>query len=242
MPGLASFLLLSAAVFSGAFVSGLAGFAFSAVAGAILLHGLQPLEAVPLMMACSVGVQATNLWALRNSIRWKESLVLILGGLLGVPLALWLLRNADARLFQQMFGPTIAVYAATMLFKPGLGSVRRMSRHRTAIVGFGGGLIGGLTAMPGALPTIWCEMHGLPNTDQRGLVQPFIAVMQIASLGMMLARQDLSSRVIVDLALSIPALLAGTALGIFAFRRVNDTLFRRLILSILLLSGVLLVV
>ncbi|MGJ5200971.1 MULTISPECIES: sulfite exporter TauE/SafE family protein [unclassified Bradyrhizobium] len=242
MPGLASFLLLSAAVFSGAFVSGLAGFAFSAVAGAILLHSLQPLEAVPLMMACSVGVQATNLWALRNSIRWKESLVLILGGLLGVPLALWLLRNADARLFQQMFGLTIAVYAATMLFKPGLGSVRRMSRHRTAIVGFGGGLIGGLTAMPGALPTIWCEMHGLPKTDQRGLVQPFIAVMQIASLGMMLARQDLSSRVIVDLALSIPALLAGTALGIFAFRRVNDTLFRRLILSILLLSGVLLVV
>lgn len=242
MPGLASFLLLSAAVFSGAFVSGLAGFAFSAVAGAILLHSLQPLEAVPLMMACSVGVQATNLWALRNSIRWKESLVLILGGLLGVPLALWLLRNADARLFQQMFGLTIAVYAVTMLFKPGLGSVRRMSRHRTAIVGFGGGLIGGLTAMPGALPTIWCEMHGLPKTDQRGLVQPFIAVMQIASLGMMLARRDLSSRVIVDLALSIPALLAGTALGIFAFRRVNDALFRRLILSILLLSGVLLVV
>ncbi|WP_316226518.1 sulfite exporter TauE/SafE family protein [Bradyrhizobium sp. SZCCHNS3052] len=242
MPGLASFLLLSAAVFSGAFVSGLAGFAFSAVAGAILLHGLQPLEAVPLMMACSVGVQATNLWALRNSIRWKDSLVLILGGLLGVPLALWLLHNADARLFQQVFGATIAIYAATMLFKPGLGSVRRMSRHRTAIVGFGGGLIGGLTAMPGALPTIWCEMHGLPKTDQRGLVQPFIAVMQIASLGMMLARRDLSSRVIVDLALSIPALLAGTALGIFAFRRVNDTLFRRLILSILLLSGVLLVV
>src|SRR5207237_350301 len=50
MPGLDSFLLLSVAVFFGAFVSGLAGFAFSAVAGAILLHVLQPLEAVPLMM------------------------------------------------------------------------------------------------------------------------------------------------------------------------------------------------
>ncbi|MGJ4931244.1 sulfite exporter TauE/SafE family protein [Bradyrhizobium sp. HKCCYLS2038] len=241
MPGLDSFLLLSAAVFIGAFVSGLAGFAFSAVAGAILLHMLQPLEAVPLMMACSVGVQATNLWALRNSIRWKQSLVLILGGLLGVPLALWLLHNADARLFQQVFGVTIALYAGYMLFKPALGSVQHMSRSRTAIVGFGGGLIGGLTAMPGALPTIWCEMHGLPKAEQRGLVQPFIAAMQVASLAVMLARQDLSSRVIVDLALSIPALLAGTALGVFAFRRVNDALFRKLILSILLLSGILLV-
>ncbi|MGJ4999133.1 sulfite exporter TauE/SafE family protein [Bradyrhizobium sp. HKCCYLR20261] len=242
MPGLGSFLLLSAAVFFGAFVSGLAGFAFSAVAGAILLHMLQPLEAVPLMMACSVGVQATNLWALRASIRWKESVVLIIGGLLGVPLALWLLHNAETRVFQQIFGLTIAIYAGTMLCKPALGSLQPMSRSRTAIIGFGGGLIGGLTAMPGALPTIWCEMHGLPKTEQRGLVQPFIAVMQIASLTMMLARQDLSSKVVIDLALSIPALLAGTALGVFAFRKVNDALFRKIILGILLLSGLLLVV
>jgi uncharacterized protein len=56
-------LLLSAAAFTGAFVAGLAGFAFSAVAGAILLHSFPPLEAVPLMMACSVAVQAANLWA-----------------------------------------------------------------------------------------------------------------------------------------------------------------------------------
>lgn len=241
MPGFGSFLLLSAAVFSGAFVSGLAGFAFSAVAGAILLHMLQPLEAVPLMMACSVGVQATNLWALRHSIRWKDSVVLIVGGLLGAPLALWLLHNADARLFQQMFGTTIAIYSAYMLFKPALGCPRPMSRNRMAIVGFGGGLIGGLTAMPGALPTIWCEMHGLPKNDQRGLVQPFIAAMQIASLSMMLARQELSSKVIVDLAMSLPALLAGTALGVLAFRRVHDALFRKIILGILLVSGLLLV-
>jgi len=242
MPGLEFFVLLSAAVFFGAFVSGLAGFAFSAVAGAILLHMLQPLEAVPLMMACSVGVQATNLWALRSSIRWKESLVLILGGLLGVPVALWLLHNADARTFQQAFGLTVVIYSSYMLFRPSLGCLQQMNQSRTALIGFGGGLVGGLTAMPGALPTIWCDMHGLPKNQQRGLVQPFIAVMQIFSLSMMLARHDLSSKVFVELALSTPALLAGSALGILAFRRANEAMFRRIILSVLFLSGVLLVV
>ena len=59
---------------------------------------------------------------------------------------------------------------------------------------------------------------------------------------MMLARHELSSKVLVDLAMSIPALLAGTALGILAFRRIKDAVFRKIILGILLLSGLLLVV
>ncbi len=242
MIGLGSFALLSVAVFFGAFVSGLAGFAFSAVAGAILLHMFEPLEAVPLMMACSVGVQGTNLWALRKSIQWRDSLILIGGGVLGVPLALWLLHNTDPRTFQKLFGLTVAIYSSYMLFKPNLSHLRQMPQSRTVLIGFGGGLIGGLTAMPGALPTIWCDMHGLPKSQQRGLVQPFIAAMQIVALVMMLARHDLSSKVLIELGASIPALLAGSALGILAFRSINELMFRRIILLTLLISGVLLVV
>jgi uncharacterized protein len=239
---LSSFLLLSIAVFSGAFVSGLAGFAFSAVAGGILLHVLQPLEAVPLMMACSVGVQGANLWALRKSIQWRESLILVLGGLLGVPIAVWLLHTADARLFREGFGLAVALYAGYMLFRPSLTYLQQMNQSRNALVGFGGGLIGGLTAMPGALPTIWCDMHGVPKNQQRGLVQPFIAAMQLFALALMLMQRDLSSKLLIDLLLSIPALLAGTALGIVAFRYVNDTAFRRIVLIVLLASGVMLLV
>ena len=104
MSDLATNLLLSLAVFSGAFVSGLAGFAFSAVAGAILLRLFQPMEAVPLMMACSIGVQAANLWALRRNIQWQGSLLLILGGALGIPIAVYLLQNTDTQVLRVGFG------------------------------------------------------------------------------------------------------------------------------------------
>jgi hypothetical protein len=50
VPDLATNVLLSVAAFAGAFVSSLAGFAFSAVAGAILLRVFQPMEAVPLLL------------------------------------------------------------------------------------------------------------------------------------------------------------------------------------------------
>ena len=242
MSGIGSFFLLSVAVFLGAFVSGFAGFAFSAVAGAILLHTLLPMEVVPLMMACSVGVQATNLWALRRDIEWKQSLVLVLGGILGVPIAVWLLQNTDARTFREVFGLVVIIYAGYMLFRPGLSNLKLMNRSRNALVGFGGGLIGGLTAMPGALPTIWCDMHGVPKNQQRGLVQPFIAAMQIFALALMLMHHSLSVGVFANLLLSIPALIAGAVLGILAFRNVSEQIFRRLILLVLLVSGLLLVV
>jgi uncharacterized membrane protein YfcA len=240
---LAPYLLLSTAVFAGAFVSGLAGFAFSAVAGAILMHVFQPSEAVPLMMACSVGVQASTLLALRETVQWKASLVLIVGGLLAVPIAVFLLQTADTRILRMGFGALVAIYAAYSLFRPSLSYFRTMDRQaRNILIGFGGGLIGGLTAMPGALPTIWCDMHGMPKNQQRGLVQPFIAAMQISALVLMLSRNELPSKILIDLAVSLPPLAAGTMLGVLMFRRINEAAFRRIILIMLLLSGVSLVI
>lgn len=238
MPDLATNLLLSVAVFAGAFVSGLAGFAFSAVAGAILLRIFEPLEAVPLMMACSIGVQAANLWALRQSIQWQGSLLLVVGGALGIPIVVHLLQNTDTHVLRTGFGVIVALYAGYMLFRPTLTRFSGVaSRHLTALIGFGGGLIGGLTAMPGAIPTIWCDMRGMPKSDQRGLVQPFIAVMQLFALALLLGHHSLPSKVVIDLAISLPALFAGTMLGILAFRSINEVGFRRTILVVLLFSG-----
>ena len=155
MPDLATNLLLSVAVFAGAFVSGLAGFAFSAVAGAIVLRIFQPMEAVPLMMACSTGVQAANLWALRRNIQWEGSLLLIVGGALGIPIAVYLLQNMDTHFLRIGFGVIVVLYAGYMLFRPALTRFKGAdSRRLTALIGFGGGLMGGQTAMPGAIPTI----------------------------------------------------------------------------------------
>jgi uncharacterized membrane protein YfcA len=233
-----SCFLLSLAAFSGALVSGCAGFAFSAVAGSVLLRVLPPMEAVPLMMVCSVGVQAASVWSLRQDVHWKGSLTLIVGGLLGIPIAVYLLQNVETGAFRVAFGMAVALYAAYMLFRPALTSLHQVqSSARSVLIGFGGGLIGGLTAMPGALPTIWCELRGMSKDQQRGMVQPFIAAMQICALALLLSSKSISPHVLVDLAVSVPALAAGTALGIILFKRVDQVAFRRIILITLLFSG-----
>jgi uncharacterized protein len=96
--------------------------------------------------------------------------------------------------------------------------------------------------MQGALPTIWCDMHGVPKDQQRGLVQPFIAAMQVSALIIMLSRHELPSKILIDLAVSLPPLAAGTMLGVLMFHRINEAAFRRIILIVLLVSGLSLVI
>jgi uncharacterized membrane protein YfcA len=238
-----SCLIVGAGVFAGAVVSSLVGFAFSAVAGVALLHILPPTEAVPLMMACSIVTQGVSLVALRGTVQWRASPLLIAGGALGMVPALYLLHTIDARFLRVGFGAFLTAYAAYLLVRPVVARVRNVpGRFRHALVGFGGGLIGGLTAMPGALPTIWCELRGMPKDDQRGLVQPYIAAMQLLALVLMLSHNALPSRMLLNLALSLPALAAGAALGVMMFRRIGDTLFRHAVLALLLLSGLTFVV
>ena len=238
MVDLISYGLLCFGVFVGAFVSGLAGFAFSAVAGAFVLHVRTPAEAVPLMMACSIVVQGISLGILRNRMIWQDSVALVVGGVLGIPPALYLLQRVETGIFRVGFGIFLAAYAAYMLFRPAVALVQQaQSRRRDAVVGFAGGFIGGLTAMPGALPTIWCDLRGLPKNQQRVLVQPFIAMMQLSALLLMMSRGAIPADMVTDFMISLPPLLAGTAAGIVMFGRVNELAFRRVILIILLVAG-----
>jgi uncharacterized membrane protein YfcA len=240
MPDTTFVILLCVAAFSGALVSGLAGFAFSAVAGSILLHIMPPVEAVPLMMICSLPVQSATMAAAWQPIPWRSSLTLIGGGLLGVVPAVWLLQQVDTWPFRVAFGLFIASYAGYMLCRPA-ARPRLCGPAEKLLIGFGGGLIGGLTAMPGALPTIWCDVRGTPKHEQRALIQPYIVVMQIFALGVITARYGLSSAVLLNVTMSLPALAAGTVVGLLMYTRLKEAVFRRVVLCTLIFSGLTLV-
>jgi uncharacterized membrane protein YfcA len=128
-----------------------------------------------------------------------------------------------------------------MLLSPKFLAVHKGERRRAAAaVGFAGGLIAGFTAMPGAAPTIWCNLRGISKDEQRGLVQPYIAVMQCIGIVLLLTSGGFNSGTFFDFLVSLPALAAGTALGIFLFAKISHVWYRRTVLSILLAGGVVL--
>jgi hypothetical protein len=82
----------------------------------------------------------------------------------------------------------------------------------------------------------------MPKDQQRGFMQPYIVTMQVFALALMVSRNGVSTKALVDLTVSLPALAAGTALGLVMFGRINDALFRDVVLVVLLVAGVFLVV
>jgi len=228
--------LVVISVLSGALVAGLAGFAFSAVAGALLLHWATPLAVVPLLLACSITTQLFSIAKLRRTMQWRRCVPFVIGGLVGIPFGAALLRDTDPHRFGLCLGAFLITYGTFMLLKPGL-VVRGGNCLADAACGVLGGITGGAVAFPGAAPTIWCGLRGLPKDIQRGVVQPFILAIQVATLVYFSRLGILTSATIASYLVYAPAVLFGTWLGLSLFDRVDDAAFRRVVLIFLIVSG-----
>jgi uncharacterized protein len=236
-------LTLTIPIFLGGVASGFSGFAFSAISGVVLLHFLEPLLAIPLMMCCSIASQISSLAFVRQFVQWRECAPLLVGGAAGVPIALYVLTITNADAFRILVGIFLVGYAIYMLTKPGFGMIRQAASPLVrTVVGFAGGLVGGLTAMPGSLPIIWCDLRGVSKEHQRGEVQPFILLTQAFAVALLFSRPaTLHPDLLAVLPLAIPAVVAGTLVGILLWGKIDDAKFRYSVLSMLLISGLILI-
>ena len=230
-----------ASIFIGSMVAGLTGFAFSAVTGALLFHWLTPAATVPLLLACSITTQLFSITTLWRAMQWKECLPLLLGGLPGIPIGAYLLQHVRPEAFAVGFGAFLMLYSAYMLWRPGT-SMRGGGRLMALVVGFAGGTAAGAIAFPGAFPTIWCSLRALPKEAQRGIVQPFILIMQCAALLYFSRIGIFGAATLATFAWGLPAVLGGTWIGIQLYRRIDDAMYRRVVLGFMLVSGATLIV
>lgn len=82
----------AAAIFGAAFASSVAGFAFSAICGALLFRGgATPQHVVQIMLMSSIAIQSLSVVALWRAIDWRSLRTLLCGGACGLPLGVFLL-------------------------------------------------------------------------------------------------------------------------------------------------------
>jgi uncharacterized protein len=237
---------VAAIVFLSGVMSGLSGFGFSAIGAGSLLF-LSPILQVPLFQTLSTGNQLISAGQLRDDMprSWKALWAgpgpCMLGGVGGVPIGIWLLAHLPAAGLMAVFGTLLAAYAVYSMLKPVSLKVRGLDGPLSgAAVGFLGGVVGGFTAFPGAAVVVWTGLRGLPKAEHRAIVQPYIIMSQIYSLGLVawLHPSYLSAQFWLLLALTLPVVVPGTLTGLSMYRRMSDVNFKRVTYLLLGISGV----
>ena len=225
-------------IFLAAAISSTVGFAFSAIAGAMILHYVEDgVEAVQIMMIASIGVQAYSVVGLWRSIRWHRCAPFILGGVAALPIGILLLLNLEPRIYALAIGSALVAYGLYMLLgRPVL--IKSGDRPATdALVGALGGITGPLAAFPGACVTIWCSMRGWDKITQRAAYQPYILIMQVIGFGALYLLQGPATRDPAVFAYALPG-LAGAIIGLRIFHALTDLQFQRMINMALVASGI----
>ena len=231
------------ATFAGALVAGLSGFAFGLVAASIWLYILTPLQTATLIIAFGLIVQGYSVWKLRRALDWKKLWPFVVGAALGVPVGVTILtwaNPAHARmgvgafrshsLWRSCFGLALALRS------------RRAAPRPTPVSDPFNGVLGGITGLAGILVTIWCGLRGWPKDVQRTVFQPVAVAIFLMSALWIGAKGAITADTIKLFLIGLPALFAGTWLGLKLFGRLNEAAFRKVVLALLLASGVVLIV
>lgn len=228
-----------AVVFICAAVAGIAGFAFSALAGALLFHlHIDPVSTIELLLVASISIQAFGVWSIRQTIAIETLAPYLAGGMLTVPAGVYLLLNLHTHAFAPLLGCFLILYGCYALAQPrfGVGGDRPFMR---VLIGALGGITGAMAAFPGAFIAIWCRAQGMEKQRQRGIVQPYILIMQLVTLALISAFKPVPSFRLEHLQFVAPSIL-GAYIGLLLYARLSTPQFNRIVTLLLLVSGVIL--
>jgi len=164
-----------------------------------------------------------------------------LGAGFGVPLGVAILGWARPDYVRVTVGVVLVLYSTYSLARPAMKPVKAGGATADAGVGFLNGILGGLTGLAGILTTIWCGLRGWPKDEQRAIFQP-IGVAIFAMSGLWLGISGaISTDTVWFFGIGLPALLAGTWLGLKLYGHLEEAGFRKVVLLLLLVSGLALV-
>ncbi len=232
------FIMIGAAC--GGFVNGLAGFGTSLFALGWWLQVMDPIDAVAVSLVISVLAGIQGVWIVRHAIEPRRLGLYLLPAFLGIPIGLSLLAHLSPDPLKLLIAAFLLAYGAYFAWQRRLPALTKSTPALDMIIGFLGGLLGALAGLSGALPTVWLSLRPWPKAKTRAILQPYNTIVLGLAALLLALKGAYNGSVLIALAMAIPVALASSQLGILVFKRINDADFRRLLIFLMLASGIVL--
>jgi uncharacterized membrane protein YfcA len=235
---LSLYLIVALGAVVAGFVQGLSGFAFGLVAMSFWAWSVDPkLAAVLSTFGAFTGQLIAAVTGRR---RFDKALLapFVIGGLAGLPVGVWLLPRLDVLLFKASLGVLLLIWCPAMLMARNLPRVTLGGRLADAIAGWFGGVCGGVGGFAGPIPTLWCTLRGFEKDVQRAVIQNFNLSMLAVAFALHVGTGLVSAAMLPLLGIVALAVLAPVLLGARLYAGISEMAFRRIVLSLLTLSGI----
>jgi len=235
---LAFFLI---ATYFGGLTSGLSGFAMGLVVSGVWLHLVSPQQNALLIVLCGLVTQGSGIWRVRHAISWRAVAPYIIGGAIGIPAGIVLLTSVNPDTLRLAIGVLLLAYSLHSLIRP---TFKPSKANFPANLGVGviNGLISGLTGLGGVAVTVWCQLRGGKKDELRAIFQPVLFATFVMTTVSFAIAGAFTIETIKLYALALPVLIAGIWSGIGLYGKLDDAAFHKVILVLLLASGVALIV
>ncbi|MFZ5759699.1 MAG: sulfite exporter TauE/SafE family protein [Thermodesulfobacteriota bacterium] len=222
------------------FTQGVSGFGSALVAMPLLTLFLDIKIAVPLCMLNGLIITAYLSLQLRRHADWQKITPLLLGGLPGIVLGASFLKEADGDLIKLLLGLMIVGYALyNLLLTPAPRPIRPVWAY---VAGFFTGVIGSAFSAGGPPVIIYTTLTGWSKDDIKATLSVFFFTTGVAAV-VAHALSGLTTLTVLRYhALSAAFVLLGVWAGSLCYGRIKRESYLRIILSLLVVMGGMMIV
>lgn len=223
------------------FVKGLCGFANTLVFTTILSFGNNNINISPVELILGYPTNIILVWKERKSIKWSVCIPLAILVIIGsIPGALFL-KNADTSIIKIIFGVVIVAIGLEMLLREFQAKKVKQSKVVLGMIGILSGILCGLYGI-GALLGAYVNRV----TDDSSSFKANICVVFLVENTFRIILYTLWGIVTFDIikqaVVLFPLMLVGLALGILSDKVLNEKIVKKIVIIMLMVSGIVLIV
>lgn len=222
-------------IFVSGLIQGTTSFGFCLVALPLISLFLPLKLIVPVLALFSLIMNTIILYDVRKSVKFKTISTLILGGIVATPLGTKLLMVIDDKVLRLIVGITIVLLAGLMYFNISF----KIKKTNVAYipVGFASGLLGGSLSLSGPPIVLFLTNIGVSKETFKATLTAYFWVLNIITIITYLFNSLINVSVIKTATYLLPAMLVGVFTGIYLSKKINESVFKKLTLVLLLVMG-----
>lgn len=228
-------IFVGLAVFLAVFTQSLSGFGSAMVAMALLPALIGIRVATPLVALVGFSLEIVLIVRYRQSLDVRAIWRVVLSALIGIPLGVYFLSAVDEKVSLTVLGLIIMGYAIYALL--GLKMPRLDKPFWAYLAGFLGGVVGGAYNTSGPPVILYADCRRWPPDEFKSNLQGYFVVSSVAVVASHALNGNLMPQVWHFFWWTIPFILVGLVAALSLDHWLNPTIFRKVVLVLLIVMG-----